>query len=46
MKKYVFGVDVGGTSVKLGLFDTDGVLLEKWQIPTRVCDDETASFRI
>lgn len=40
MKKYVFGVDVGGTSVKLGLFDTDGVLLEKWQIPTRVCDDE------
>ena len=40
MKKYVFGVDVGGTSVKLGLFDTDGMLLEKWQIPTRVCDDE------
>ncbi|MFI3201118.1 MAG: ROK family glucokinase [Eubacteriales bacterium] len=36
MKKYCFGVDVGGTSVKLGLFDTVGELLEKWEIPTRV----------
>jgi len=33
--KYCFGVDIGGTSVKLGLFDMDGTLLEKWEIRTR-----------
>ena len=35
MSKYCFGVDVGGTSVKCGLFQTDGTLMEKWEIPTR-----------
>ncbi len=35
MANYVFGVDVGGTSVKMGLFDTEGNVLEKWEIPTR-----------
>ena len=35
MGKYVFGVDVGGTTVKLGLFDVEGNLLDKWEIPTR-----------
>ena len=35
MAKYVFGVDIGGTTVKLGLFDTDGNVLDKWEIPTR-----------
>lgn len=33
--KYCFGVDIGGTSVKLGLFDMDGTLLAKWEIRTR-----------
>ena len=33
--KYAFGVDVGGTTVKLGLFSGEGELLEKWEIPTR-----------
>lgn len=33
--KYVFGVDVGGTTVKLGFFDTEGTLINKWEIPTR-----------
>ena len=33
--KYVFGVDIGGTTVKLGFFDTEGNILEKWEIPTR-----------
>ncbi len=33
-----FGVDVGGTTVKLGLFDQDGHLLEKWEIPTDTGD--------
>lgn len=35
MKKYAFGVDIGGTTVKLGLFETDGNLFEMWEIPTR-----------
>lgn len=35
MKKYVFGVDIGGTTVKLGLFDVEGNVLDKWEIPTR-----------
>lgn len=35
MKKYCFGVDVGGTTVKLGLFTPEGEVVEKWEIPTR-----------
>ncbi len=35
MKQYVFGIDLGGTTVKLGLFRVDGTLLSKWEIPTR-----------
>lgn len=35
MSKYVFGVDVGGTTVKHGLFDLDGKLIDKWEITTR-----------
>ena len=38
MKQYVFGVDIGGTSVKLGFFNREGELLEKWEIPTRTND--------
>lgn len=34
MKKYGFGVDIGGTSVKIGLFEMTGELLEKWEIKT------------
>lgn len=29
------GIDVGGTSVKIGLFETDGTLLDKWEVGTR-----------
>ena len=39
MKKYCFGIDVGGTTVKCGLFSTEGVPLDKWEIPTRTEDD-------
>lgn len=39
MSKYCFGVDVGGTTVKMGLFNTDGDLLEKWEIPTRTAEN-------
>lgn len=35
MEKYVVGVDVGGTTVKMGIFTIDGELLSKWEIPTR-----------
>lgn len=35
MSQYVFGVDIGGTTVKLGFFNVDGELLDKWEIPTR-----------
>lgn len=38
MKKYCFGIDVGGTTVKIGLFETAGVLIDKWEIPTRTED--------
>ena len=33
--KNMFGIDVGGTTVKMGLFTTEGELLDKWEIPTR-----------
>lgn len=36
MADYVFGVDIGGTTVKIGLFTVDGNLTEKWEITTRV----------
>lgn len=42
MSQYVFGVDIGGTTVKLGLFDTEGNLLDKWEIPTRT--EESGSY--
>ncbi len=35
MAKYVFGVDIGGTTVKIGLFTVDGNLTDKWEITTR-----------
>ena len=34
IKKYAFGVDIGGTTCKIGFFDTTGVLLDKWEIHT------------
>ncbi len=38
MANYVFGVDIGGTTVKIGLFSADGNLLDKWEITTRTDD--------
>ena len=35
MADYVFGIDVGGTSIKCGLFKTDGTIVDKWEIKTR-----------
>lgn len=39
MEKYCLGVDVGGTTVKFGLFSDAGELLQKWEIPTRKEDN-------
>ena len=35
MAQYYVGVDVGGTTVKMGMFSDTGELLDKWEIPTR-----------
>ena len=32
--KYGFGVDLGGTTVKIAFFDEDGTMLNSWEIPT------------
>lgn len=39
MKKYCFGIDIGGTTVKCGLFDVEGNVLDKWEIKTRTEDN-------
>ena len=38
MKKYAFGVDIGGTTVKMGLFNMSGEVQQVWEIPTRTQD--------
>ena len=38
MAEFGFGVDIGGTTIKLGFFGVEGVLLDKWEIPTRKDD--------
>ncbi|MCR5002544.1 MAG: ROK family glucokinase [Lachnospiraceae bacterium] len=35
MDRYCFGADIGGTTVKLGLFTPGGEVVKKWEIPTR-----------
>jgi glucokinase len=42
MASYVFGVDIGGTTVKIGLFTVEGKLTDKWEITTRT--DEGGKF--
>ncbi|MBQ8655055.1 MAG: ROK family glucokinase [Clostridia bacterium] len=34
MEKYYFGVDIGGTATKFGVFNHSGVLVDKWEIPS------------
>ena len=40
--KYGFGIDVGGTTVKIAYFDETGLLLEKWEIPTNTAENGKA----
>ena len=35
MSQKCIGIDIGGTTVKIGIFTTEGTLLEKWEVPTR-----------
>ncbi|MSS62764.1 ROK family glucokinase [Velocimicrobium porci] len=35
MSRVCVGVDIGGTSVKIGIFTTEGIIQKKWEIPTR-----------
>ena len=37
--KYGFGIDLGGTTVKLAYFDENGTMLDKWEIPTDTSED-------
>ncbi len=39
MSKKCIGIDIGGTTVKIGVFTTEGKLLEKWEVPTRREED-------
>lgn len=50
--KYGFGVDLGGTTVKIAYFDETGNMISKWEIPTvtadcgsRILPDIAASIR-
>ncbi|MCI8865182.1 MAG: ROK family glucokinase [Lachnospiraceae bacterium] len=52
MEKKCIGIDIGGTTVKLGLFTVDGRLLDKWEVPTRkeeggkyILEDVAASIK-
>lgn len=40
--KYCYGVDIGGTTVKMGLFEENGRILEKWEIVTNIADEGKA----
>ena len=37
--KYGFGIDLGGTTVKLAYFEENGTILHKWEIPTDKSDN-------
>ena len=34
MNNHLFGIDIGGTTVKCGLFGLGGSLVDKWEIMT------------
>ena len=42
MEQVCVGVDIGGTSVKLGIFTLGGDLLKKWELPTEPKNDTKA----
>ncbi len=38
----MIGMDMGGTSIKFGLFTSDGELIHKWSIPTNIDNNGSA----
>ena len=36
--KKIIGIDLGGTSIKFGILTTEGVVQDKWSIPTNILD--------
>ena len=40
--RYGFGVDLGGTTVKIAYFDEQGTMIAKWEIPTVTTDSGKA----
>ena len=42
--KYGFGVDLGGTTVKIAFFEENGTMLDKWEIPTNI-ENGGAAYR-
>ena len=40
--QYCFGVDIGGTTVKMGLFEENGTIIDKWEITTDTSDEGKA----
>ena len=40
--KYCFGVDIGGTTVKMGLFEENGTIVDKWEITTDTSEEGKA----
>ena len=43
--KYGFGIDLGGTTVKIAYFDETGNMLDKWEIPTVTAGNEKAKAK-
>ncbi|KGP72961.1 ROK family glucokinase [Pontibacillus yanchengensis] len=37
--KHLIGIDIGGTTVKIAFITYDGVIIEKWEIPTNKSDE-------
>ena len=40
--KYCFGVDIGGTTVKMGLLEEEGKIVDKWEITTDTSEEGKA----
>lgn len=45
MRKYIYGIDIGGTTVKIGLFDINKNLIKKWEIITRTGENGALLFQ-
>ncbi|MFB4166469.1 ROK family glucokinase [Virgibacillus sp. JSM 102003] len=42
MDQNIIGVDVGGTTIKIGILNEAGNILDKWEIPTNVTNNGTS----